>query len=81
MVLRRAWQRRRLVAQGEDILITRHGKPVARLVPPDSLLIKKSAATAAERIRENAKAEGLGRFDCAEWRLSGMKEGVEPGSR
>jgi len=24
-----------LVAQGEDVLITRHGKPVARLVPPE----------------------------------------------
>lgn len=56
-----------LVAQGEDILITRHGKPVARLVPPEGIPRNRDAASAAARIRENAKAERLGRFDWAEW--------------
>ncbi len=56
------------VANGEDVLITRHGTPVARLVPPEGVLRKTDAAAAAARIRENAKAEGLGRFDWAEWK-------------
>jgi prevent-host-death family protein len=57
-----------LVAQGEDVVITRHGKPVAWLVPPEGALRKQDAAAAAERIRENAKAERLGRFDWVEWK-------------
>jgi prevent-host-death family protein len=57
-----------LVAQGEDVVITRHGKPVARLVPPEGALRKQDAAAAAERTRENAKAERLGRFDWVEWK-------------
>jgi len=57
-----------LVAQGEDVLITRHGKPIARLVPPDGASGKRDAAAAAARIRENAKAEQLGPFDWAEWK-------------
>jgi prevent-host-death family protein len=57
-----------LVAQGEDVVITRHGKPVARLVPPEGAFRKQDAAAAAARIRDNAKAERLGRFDWAEWK-------------
>lgn len=57
-----------LVEQGEDIVITRHGKPVARLVPPDGAFRKQDAAAAAERIRENARKAGLGHFDWTEWK-------------
>lgn len=58
-----------LVAQGEDILITRHGKPIARLIPAGAEAPKNDkAASAAARIRENAKTEGLGRFDWGEWK-------------
>jgi len=32
-----------LVAQGEDVLITRHGKPIARLVPADCNFTKPEA--------------------------------------
>jgi prevent-host-death family protein len=31
-----------LVEQGEDVVITRHGKPVARLVPPEDNQRKKT---------------------------------------
>jgi prevent-host-death family protein len=49
------------VEQGEEILITRHGKPIARLVP-NIERIDRSTAAAAERIRSRAKALHLGRF-------------------
>jgi prevent-host-death family protein len=42
------------VEQGEEIVITRHGKPVARLVP--NVGVDRSRARAAfERIRESAR--------------------------
>jgi prevent-host-death family protein len=43
------------VERGEEIVITRHGKPVARLVP-DAVGIDRSRARAAfERLRERAR--------------------------
>jgi prevent-host-death family protein len=57
-----------LVEQGEDVLITRHGKPVARLVAAEDNQLQKNAALAAERIRARAKAQSLGRFDWDEWK-------------
>jgi prevent-host-death family protein len=57
-----------LVARGEDVLITRHGKPIARLVPPEGSSRNGGAAAAAARIRDNAKAEQLGPFDWTEWK-------------
>jgi prevent-host-death family protein len=50
------------VEQGEEILITRHGKPIARLVPNIERIDRSTAAAAAERIRSRAKALHLGRF-------------------
>jgi prevent-host-death family protein len=50
-----------LVEAGEEVLITRHGKPVARLVAPepeDAALERRLAA--AERIRELRKGITLG---------------------
>lgn len=39
------------VEQGEQILITRHGKAVARLVPATSAVDRSQAQGAAQRIR------------------------------
>ncbi len=44
------------VQQGEEIVITRHGKPVARLVPEGEAKDREAARAAAERIRARARA-------------------------
>lgn len=49
-----------LVEKGEEVLITRHGKPVARLVRPDGTPDRAKALAAVERIRELAKGQTLG---------------------
>lgn len=40
-----------MVARGEEVLITRHGKPVAKLVSPDYKPDRSRAIAAAERLR------------------------------
>ena len=45
------------VERGEEIVITRHGKPVARLVASGAAIDRARAQAAAERIR--ARAERL----------------------
>ena len=42
------------VESGEEIIITRHGKPVARLVPNAARIDKLQARAALERIRSRA---------------------------
>jgi prevent-host-death family protein len=42
------------VEHGEEIVITRHGKPVARLVPNATRIDKLQARAALERIRARA---------------------------
>jgi prevent-host-death family protein len=42
------------VEGGEEIVITRHGKPVARLVPNSGGFDRLQADAAAQRIRERA---------------------------
>ncbi len=42
------------VEHGEEIIITRHGKPVARLVPNTTRIDKPQARAALERIRTRA---------------------------
>lgn len=44
------------VLQGEEIVITRHGKPVARLVPNTGRIDSAQAKTALARIRARAKS-------------------------
>ncbi|MGD0561947.1 MAG: type II toxin-antitoxin system prevent-host-death family antitoxin [Roseiarcus sp.] len=56
------------VEQGEEIVITRHGKPVARLAPARPTHSRELARDAVRRIRERAEALRLGRFDWAEWK-------------
>ncbi len=60
-----------LVEAGEEIVITRRGKPVARLVsaaPAVSEFDREKARAAAARIRERATALKLGKFDWKEWK-------------
>jgi prevent-host-death family protein len=64
------------VENGEEIVITRHGKPVARLVPSSAVIDPKEAHATAERIRARAKALHLGLFD---WEaLKADRDGSRP---
>jgi len=51
------------VEQGEEVVITRHGKPVARLVPNEGRLNREQAHAAADRIRARARQLKHGRFN------------------
>jgi prevent-host-death family protein len=65
--------------QGEEITITRRGKPVARVVPFATAKPKHDVEAAREtyrRLRELAKTTGIKRFDWKEW-----KKYVEEGRR
>jgi prevent-host-death family protein len=57
-----------LVEGGEEIIITRHGKEVARLVPPRQGFDREEARAAVRRIRERAERLRLGCFDWSEWK-------------
>jgi prevent-host-death family protein len=48
------------VERGEEIVITRHGKPIARLVPTDGGFDRDKARRAAENIIARAKGVTLG---------------------
>ncbi len=47
------------VEQGEEVTITRRGKPVARLVPADGAFDRERARAAAAKIREMRKGVTL----------------------
>jgi prevent-host-death family protein len=49
-----------LVEHGEEVTITRHGKEVARLVPPRKAVNREAARVAAQGIREMSKGITLG---------------------
>jgi prevent-host-death family protein len=49
-----------LVEHGEEVMITRHGKEVARLVPPPGTFNREAARAAAQHIREMSKGVTLG---------------------
>ena len=57
-----------LVENGEEVVITRHGKPVARLVPPAGGVNRDAARAAVRLIRERAEKLKLGAFDWSEWK-------------
>jgi prevent-host-death family protein len=57
-----------LVEQGEEVLITRHGKRVARLVPAQPVRNREQARAAVWRIRERAEQRKLGPFVWSEWK-------------
>ena len=48
------------VEGGEDVVITRGGKVVARLVPPGGAFDRERGRSAAQRIREMRKGVTLG---------------------
>ncbi|MFZ5836243.1 MAG: type II toxin-antitoxin system Phd/YefM family antitoxin [Pseudomonadota bacterium] len=64
------------VEAGEEVLITRRGKPVARLVSAESVFDREKARQAADRVRARAAVEGLrrnavkleGGFNWEEWK-------------
>ena len=56
-----------LVALGEEVVITRDGKAVARLIPPPPVVERDEGRAAIQRLRERAEAREFGRFDWAEW--------------
>jgi prevent-host-death family protein len=51
------------VEKGEEVVITRHGKPVARLVPNSGRMDRTQARAAAVRIRARAAQLGSRTFD------------------
>jgi prevent-host-death family protein len=57
-----------LAERGEEVVITRHGKPVARLVPAKGAVNRDQAHAALKRIRERAEQLKLGPFDWSEWK-------------
>jgi prevent-host-death family protein len=56
------------VENGEEVIITRHGKAVARLMPNIAAHDPNKAVAAAKRIRSRAKALKNGVFDWREWK-------------
>lgn len=54
--------------RGEEIVITRRGKPIARLVPVNESADQKRRREAMERIRALARELNLGKFDWEEWK-------------
>jgi len=57
-----------LVERGEEIVITRHGKAVARLVPRQQAFNRDQARAAIWRIRERAEKLKLGPFEWTQWK-------------
>jgi prevent-host-death family protein len=56
------------VENGEEVIITRHGKAVARLIPNTPLHDSNKAVAAAQRIRSRAIALKPSAFDWQEWK-------------
>jgi prevent-host-death family protein len=56
------------VERGEEIVITRRGREVARLVPAAIKHDKDAAMSVFRRLRERARRAGLDKFEWAEWR-------------
>ena len=59
------------VEAGEEILITRHGKPAARLAPAVHTFSdadRARARAALERMSQRAREMKLGPFDWEEWK-------------
>lgn len=57
-----------LVEHGEEVVITRHGKPVARMIKETDGWDRSAAVTAAQEIRALASNLKAGTFDWAEWK-------------
>lgn len=57
-----------LVEHGEEVMITRHGREVARLVPAKASTDRDAVRAAVQRLRARAEQRKFGRFDWAEWK-------------
>jgi prevent-host-death family protein len=57
-----------IVEQGEEVIITRHGKEAARLVPARPVRNREQARAAIQQIRERAVKCKLGPFNWSEWK-------------
>ncbi|HZB87215.1 MAG TPA: type II toxin-antitoxin system prevent-host-death family antitoxin [Terracidiphilus sp.] len=59
-----------LAEAGEEVVITRHGRPVARLVPNRAVSAAQveRARAAGERIRQLARSRAAGTFNWDEWK-------------
>jgi prevent-host-death family protein len=53
------------VQRGEEIIITRHGEPVARLVPNVRRIDQNQTCAALQRIRNRAQSAQFAKFDWA----------------
>ena len=51
------------VQHGEEIIITRYGEPVARLVPNSGGIDKNQASAVLQRIRDRARGAQFAKFD------------------
>jgi prevent-host-death family protein len=60
------------VQRGEQIIITRHGKPVAKLVPATGVDVQVIEETIA-RLKEFAKGQSLGGWSVRELRGEGRR--------
>lgn len=58
------------VENGEEVVITRHGKAVARLIPNSAAPDRSKALASAQRIRNRATTLKLGAFDWTEWKTA-----------
>lgn len=56
-----------LVQRGEEVVITRHGKPVARLVPELPVRDHAAARAAVARIRARARARTGDPISLEDW--------------
>jgi prevent-host-death family protein len=54
--------------KGEEITITRRGRPVARIVPVQPAHDVEAARKVVARMRKLAKTTGIKRFDWNEWK-------------
>jgi prevent-host-death family protein len=59
--------------KGETITITKHGRPVARLVPADDEAVRRRRREAVEKLKEFAKHHTLGGLDWKTLRDEGRK--------
>jgi prevent-host-death family protein len=57
-----------LVQQGEHVVITRHGKPVARLVPETVARDRNVGKAAVERIRARIRTRIIAPVSVEEWK-------------
>jgi prevent-host-death family protein len=56
------------VEDGEDVIITRHGKGVARMILARHSVSRGEAQAAIQRIRARAVERKLGGFDWPQWK-------------